>query len=34
VTELLAEFSASAYLTDTQVSRLKWIPGTCPFPVV
>jgi len=22
----LVEFSASAYLTDTQVSRLKWIP--------
>jgi HTH-type transcriptional regulator/antitoxin HigA len=26
VTELLPEFSASAYLTDTQLSRLKWIP--------
>jgi ABC-type transport system involved in Fe-S cluster assembly fused permease/ATPase subunit len=27
VTELLAEFSSSAYLTDTQVSRLKRIPA-------
>jgi hypothetical protein len=27
VTELVAEFSASAYLTDTKVSRLRWIPN-------
>ena len=26
MTELLAEFSPSAYMTDTQVSRLKWMP--------
>jgi hypothetical protein len=26
VTELLPEFSSSAYLTDTQLSRLKQIP--------
>jgi hypothetical protein len=27
VTELVVEFSSSAYLTDTQLSRLKRIPG-------
>ena len=27
MTELLVEFSSSAYLTDTQLSRLKRIPG-------
>jgi retron-type reverse transcriptase len=27
VPELLAEFSSSAYMTDTQLSRLKRIPG-------
>src|SRR6266487_5000798 len=26
VAELSPEFSSSAYLTDTQLSRLKWIP--------
>jgi hypothetical protein len=26
VTELVAEFSASAYLTDTKLSRPTWIP--------
>src|SRR5262249_36143284 len=28
MTELLAEFSPSAYMTDTQLSRLTWIPVT------
>jgi hypothetical protein len=28
VTELLAEFSSSAYRTDPKVSRLKWLPLT------
>src|SRR5467141_3435521 len=32
MTELLPEFSASAYLTDTQLSRLKRIPGLDMFP--
>ena len=27
MTELLPEFSSSAYLTDTQLSRLKRIPA-------
>jgi hypothetical protein len=27
VTELLPEFSSSAYLTDTSLSHLKWIPS-------
>src|SRR6266487_7098317 len=29
VAELSPEFSSSAYLTDTQLSRLKWIPPFC-----
>ena len=32
MTELLVEFSASAYLTDTHVSRLKWIPRKKAVP--
>ena len=28
MTELVVEFSPSGYLTDTQLSRLKWIPET------
>ena len=31
MTELLAEFSPSAYMTDTQVSRLKRIPDFTSF---
>jgi len=31
VTELVVEFSSSAYLTDTQLSRLKQIPENRGF---
>src|SRR5712691_10338411 len=34
VAELSPEFSSSAYLTDTQLSRLKWIPGIIPRDAV
>src|SRR5215813_10243073 len=30
VTELVAEFSLSAYTTDTQLSRVKRLPGADP----
>ena len=30
MTELLLEFSSSAYLTDTPLSRLKWVPQKRP----
>jgi len=32
MTELVVEFSPSAYLTDANLSRVKWIPVPCCGP--
>jgi len=34
VIELVAEFSSAEYMTDTQSSRLTWIPESCTSRMV